>query len=218
MILNTSGTTGASKQIYQPEHKLKIANAIARDAQRITKDSKVYTVCKIQHAGGALAQTLPAQEIGATVDVVDFNAYRFMSDIKKYTHTHLTPGHARAIMGTKAFSNADFSGLWVTCGSDIVDWKTITAFVERGATFMTNWGMTELGPVAVNTTFDNIEKVKEYSSLHSAPLLGDVKYCNTRIIDGELHVRGDICVYDDWFATGDLVEEVEGKIYYLGRK
>lgn len=218
MILNTSGTTGTPKQIYQTEHKLRIANVIARAAQRITKDSKIYTVCKMQHAGGALAQTMPAKEIGATVDIVDFNAYKFMKDIINYTHTHLTPGHAHAIMGTKAFADANLSGLWVTCGSDIVDWKTITAFVERGATFMTNWGMTEVGPIAINTTFDNIEKVKEYSSLHSAPLLGDIKYCNVRIVDNQLFVCGDICVYDDWFATGDLVEEIEGKIYYLGRK
>ena len=52
----TSGTTGPSKPIHQPVEKIRAANRIARDVQMITKDSKVYTVCSMDHAGGLLAQ------------------------------------------------------------------------------------------------------------------------------------------------------------------
>jgi len=41
----------------------------------------------------------------------------------------------------------------------------------------------------------------------------------------ELIVKGDICIYDDWFSTGDLVikknkissNDVSSVIYFLGR-
>jgi long-subunit acyl-CoA synthetase (AMP-forming) len=51
------------------------------------------------------------------------------------------------------------------------------------------------------------------------PIMGDTFYCDYKIDDdGELHVRGDICVYDDWFATGDIVRQDDGVMYYNGRK
>jgi acyl-coenzyme A synthetase/AMP-(fatty) acid ligase len=48
--------------------------------------------------------------------------------------------------------------------------------------------------------------------------MGDKTYCETKIVDGELYVKGYICVYDDWFATGDLVEYKDDIYWYLGRK
>ena len=99
----TSGTTGIPKEIIQSPTKLKAADEIAIKCQEITPDSKIYTICKLDHAGGLLAQTLPAVRIGAEVTVEPFNAFRFCREIKKYSHTHITPGHARLIMRTKGF-------------------------------------------------------------------------------------------------------------------
>lgn len=212
----TSGTTGIPKEIIQSPTKLKAADEIAIKSQEITPDSKIYTICKIDHAGGLLAQTLPAFRIGAEVTVEPFNAFRFCREIKKYTHTHITPGHARLIMRTKGFKDLDMSGVWVTCGSDPIDWDIIESFVERGATFMANWGMTEVGPCAINHVFRTIEDVQEVKDENT--ILGTNEYCETKIIDNELYVRGDICVYDDWFATGDLVELKGDILYYLSRK
>ena len=62
----SSGTTGPAKEIYQSPEKIKHANTIAREVQKITTTSKIYTVCKLDHAGGLLAQTLPAIEIDAS--------------------------------------------------------------------------------------------------------------------------------------------------------
>ena len=219
--LESSGTTGAPKKIFQTPEKLRAANLAAIDSQELTKNSRVYTVCKMKHAGGLLAQTLPAYSIGANITIEDFNAYRWVKEIYKYTHTHLTPNHCRAIMGTKDFWNCDLNGLWVTCGSDPVTWDIIEAFVNQGATFMTNWGMTEIGPCAINTVFDSIEIVNSYKEyqLDSMTLLGDTAYCDWKVQDEELFVKGDICVYDDWFATGDLVAtNYPGDLYYARRK
>ena len=217
VTINTSGTTGEPKSITQTPEKMKFADEIAIDSQQITKDSKIYTVCKLQHAGGLLAQTLPALRIGAEVVVEDFSAYRWVKEINKYTHSHLTPKHATAIMKTKGWRKVDLTGIWITCGSDPVPWYTISAFVEKGATVMANWGMTEVGPCAINTVFETLDKVEEYK--HELTILGDRFYCDTTIgPDGQLYIKGDISVYgDNWFATKDVVKEENNRYYYVKR-
>lgn len=215
-VIKTSGTTGTPKDIIQTPEKLKAADEIAIASQQLTSKSKVYTICKTTHAGGLLAQTLPAFRIGAEVSIETFNAFSFCREIKKYTHTHITPGHAQLIMRTKGFKDLDLTGIWVTCGSDPVEWNIIEAFVNRGATFMANWGMSEIGPCAINRVFRNIEDIETVKDEQT--ILGTLEWCETKIIDSELHVRGDICVYDGWFATGDLVKRQNGILYYIGRK
>ena len=218
-VLRSSGTTGEPKSIFQSPEKLKAANAVAIDSQEITSKSRVYTVCKTQHAGGLLAQTLPAFSVDADIVIEDFNAYRFVKEIHKYTHTHITPNHAKAIMGTKAFETIDLSGVWVTCGSDPVTWDIIEEFTKRGATFMVNWGMTEIGPCAINKVFrshnDTINA--KFWAYYDSTIIGDRIYCDYKIENGELWVKGDICVYDDWYNTKDRVINHYSTLYYQGR-
>jgi acyl-CoA synthetase (AMP-forming)/AMP-acid ligase II len=218
--LTSSGTTGAAKTIFQTPAKLAAANRIALEAQAMTAESRVLTVCSMSHAGGVLAQTLPALSIGAHVEIKPFNAFRFWRDIKGYTHTHLTPEHCRLLINTNTFADADLSGVFIACGSSEVSFDLIEAFVQHGAVFMCNWGMTEIGPITINTVFDTIEKVIDYrkQSVTDATLLGDRYYCDYKIIDNQLFVKGDCCVYDNWFNTGDLVRlNAHGALYYLGR-
>jgi acyl-CoA synthetase (AMP-forming)/AMP-acid ligase II len=197
------------------------ANKVAAAAQNITKQSRILTVCRMTHAGGLLAQTLPGLSVYAHVEIKPFNAFTFARDIDGYTHTHLTPMHCKLLMQTKSFSSLDLDGVFVTCGSDNVTFDTIEAFVERGAIFMCNWGMTEIGPVTINTIFDTLEKVKQYreQALADGTLLGDRFFCEYKIIDDELWVRGDVCVYEDWFNTHDLVAlNEQGAMFHLGRR
>lgn len=213
--LSTSGTTGRPKKIFQDPYKIKHSNIIARKVQNITKNSRILTVCSLKHAGGLLAQTLPAYEIGASVTIEPYNPYRWVMEIEKYTHSHLTPRMAEAIIKTKSFRKLDLSGITIMCGSDPVHEYEINCFLEQGATFIANWGMTEIGPVAINKTFqpgDVAENYLEYT------VLGDTFHCDYKIVDNELHVKGAICVYPEWFATGDLVVEEAGTLYYVGRK
>ena len=218
--LSSSGTTGPPKQIYQSPTKLKNANKVARECQKISSKSKIYTVCKMEHAGGLLAQTLPAFEIGADIDIEKFNAYKFCKKITNYTHTHLTPSHAKAIRLTKSFKNINLKGVWITCGSEPVEWGLIIDFVKKGCNFMVNWGMTEIGPCAINTVFKNIETVIEYKKRSlKGTLIGDRIYCDTKIQNNTLHVKGKISVYNNsWFNTKDIVKFNEKKeIYIQGR-
>lgn len=210
--LPTSGTTGAPKRIFQPPHKLSAANSVARQVQDITVNSRILTVCTLTHAGGLLAQTLPAVEVGADVDIQKFNPYSWVRQITDYTHSHLTPNMARAVIKTRGFNTVNLSGITVMCGSDKVHSSIIRSFIDRGATFITNWGMTEVGPVAINQTFNPGDTVKTTETI-----MGNCVHCDVKIEDNQLFVRGDICVYDDWFATGDLVTYNNGVYYYLGR-
>lgn len=219
VTISSSGTSGTPKDFFQHPKKLHHSNLAAIDAQKLTASSKVYTCCKITHAGGLLAQTVPALSIGAHVDIVQFNAYHFVRDIKNYTHSHITPLHAKAIMMTKGFHNLDLTGITITCGADPVTWDIIESFVSKGCKFISNWGMSEIGPVAINVTFDDLDQVKFYKDLcpPNATILGDTAYCNFKIDNSELVVAGDICVVDDWYYTKDLVEQVNGVLFYKGR-
>lgn len=211
--LPTSGTTGAPKHIFQTPQKLQAANNVSRQVQDITVNSRILTVCTLTHAGGLLAQTLPAVEVGADVDIQKFNPYSWVRQITDYTHSHLTPNMARAVIKTRGFNTVNLSGITVMCGSDRVNSGIIQSFIDRGATFIANWGMTEVGPVAINQTFNPGDTVNTTETI-----MGNSVHCDTKIVDGELYVKGDICVYDDWFATGDIVSEVNGMFYYMGRK
>ena len=214
--IRSSGTTGPAKELYQSPEKIKHANKIAREVQKITSSSRVYTVCKLDHAGGLLAQTLPAIEVGAEVVVEQFNPYRWISNIDNFTHSHLTPGMALAISKTKGWQNLDLTDKIIACGSDRVPAECINKFVAKGATFISNWGMSEVGPVAINKTFTPSDSAAYDIPLHT--IMGDTAYVQTKIVRHELYVKGDICVYDDWFATGDLVKYENGCYWYYGRK
>jgi acyl-CoA synthetase (AMP-forming)/AMP-acid ligase II len=217
--IKSSGTTGPQKTIWRSPKNLKACNKIAIDSQQITSKSKIYTVCKMEHAGGLLAQTLPAISINANVTIESFNAYRFIKEINKYTHTHLAPGHAKAIIKTKGFKNLNLKGIWVTCGSVCVEWHIIESFVKQGATFMANWGMSEIGPLTINKVFHELDQIQEVKRKET--ILGDTYYCDWKIEDNKLFVKGDICAYDGWFNTQDIVKlskETPYVMYYVERK
>jgi acyl-CoA synthetase (AMP-forming)/AMP-acid ligase II len=219
VVLYSSGTTGEPKKLPQMPKKIRGASVVARQVQGIKPDSKIYTVMSLNHAGGLLGQVMPALEIEAYVYVEKFNPYTFIKEINKYTHTHITPAHAKAIMKTKGFWNLDLTGITITCGSEPVTWDIIEAFVGRGCKFIVNWGMTEIGPIAINhafTSIDEVNRVKSFAPANST-VMGSVKYCQYKIENGELVVKGDICIYKDWFHTGDLVSEVNGFLFYHGR-
>lgn len=214
--IKSSGTTGPPKNLFQNPEKIKFANKVAIDVQKITNTSKVYTVCKLDHAGGLLAQTLPALEIDAEVVIEQFNPFRWVNNITYFTHSHVTPGMALAITKTKGWNNLDLSNKIIACGSDKVPAECINRFVSKGATFIANWGMSEVGPIAINKTFTPNDS--EAYDLPGYTLMGDLSFCNTKIIRHQLYVKGDICIYDDWFATGDVVKYAEGCFWYYGRK
>jgi acyl-CoA synthetase (AMP-forming)/AMP-acid ligase II len=218
--ITSSGTTGIPKTIHRTPSNLKACIDVAINGQSLTPESKVLTVTRMTHAGGLLLQSLPAFTLGCELTIQAFNAFTFLKDFKNYTHTFLPPAMMTAVMSTKEFKQCDLSGKFIVGGSDPVSWEMIEAFVERGAILQTNWGMSEIGPCVINTTFTSLEQVHAYkkTSIEGLALLGDTFYCDTKIVNGILHVKGDICVFDGWFNTGDrVVVTTDNHYYYAGR-
>jgi len=221
VTIRSSGTTGDPKDIYRSPDNLKACIDVAVSAQKLTQRSKVLTVTRMTHAGGLLTQTLPAYYIGAEFKIKQFNAFTFLKDFANYTHTFLAPAQMTALMNTKGFANCDLTGKRILGGSDPVTWEMIEAFVSKGAIVQPNWGMSEIGPITINIEFDSIDKVQYVKERcpDDYTIMGDTYYCDWKIVDHELYVKGPTCIYDDWFATGDIVALDMGKrMYYLGRK
>ena len=216
--IRSSGTTGDPKQIYRSPSNLKACIDVAVSAQQLTQRSRVLTVTRMTHAGGLLTQTLPAYSIGADFKIQQFNAFTFLKDFADYTHTFLTPAHMTALMKTKGFKDCNLSGKWILGGSDPVSWEIIEAFVSKGAVVQPNWGMSEVGPITINTVFDTIDKVQEYKQrVNSQTILGDTVYCDIKIIDNVLYVKGDLCYAEGWYKTNDIVDKIDNIFIYNGR-
>ena len=219
--ISSSGTTGEPKQVYRSAKNLKACIEVAVSAQQLTQRSKVLTVTRMTHAGGLLTQTLPAYSIGAEFKVQQFNAYTFLKDFSAYTHTFLAPAQMTALINTKGFKNADLSGKRILGGSAPVTWEMIEAFVERGAIIQPNWGMSEIGPITINIEFSDLDHIRHVKKLcpNDYTIMGDKYYCDWKIVNHELYVKGPTCIYDDWFPTGDLVTlDMSSRMYYYKRK
>lgn len=218
----SSGTTGDTKLIHRTPNNLKVCNKVAIHAQKLTKKSKVLTVTDMSHAGGLLLQTLPAYTLGCKViDVEKFNAFNFLKKVKGYTHTFLTPGQMTAVMMTKGFKDCDLTGIRILGGSNPVSWEMIEAFVSKGAIVQPNWGMSEIGPMVINIVIDKLGHVEHLKQItpEGCTILGNAYWCDWKIIDNELYVKSDMCIYNDWFATGDIVSlDTDNRMYYQGRK
>ena len=217
--ISSSGTTGTPKPVFRSPENIRYSNAVAIQAQKITKDSRILTVTRMTHAGGLLTQTLPGFTLGCDLKIQPFNAFSFLKDFADYTHTFLTPAHMLAIMKTKGFEDCDLTGKYILGGSDPTSWDMIEAFVARGAIVTPNWGMSEIGPITINTEFDSLQKVKEYSKTapENATILGDRFWCQFKIVNGELVVKGTTCAMPGWYQTGDQVIMSGSTMYYQGR-
>lgn len=210
-VISSSGTTGTPKKIYRDPNNLKACNEVAIEAQKITKNSSIYTCTRMTHAGGLLLQTLPAYTLGCDITIEKFNAYTFLKRLKYHTHTFIAPAMCEALLNTKSFNTANLTGKFVAMGSDPIPAHHIQAFVDRGATVLANWGMSEIGPCVINKLYKLGDKVDDN-------ILGNTFWTEYKIKENQLYVKGPMCIYDDWFPTGDLVQQQGADLYYVRRK
>lgn len=220
ITIKTSGSSGEPKEVYQSPAKIKADALNAIEVQEITKDSSVYTCLSLERAGGLFAQSIPALLAGASLTIESFSPYQYVRVADKYTHTHLTPKQAKAVMLTKGFKNLNLKGKVFLIGSEPVTWDIIEAFVERGATVITIWGMTEIGVNAIlhkfRSVFDVVAAKTKCPS--NSTILGNIFHCEWKVDENNcLWVKGDSCVYEDWFNTKDQVVDYFGCLWYTGR-
>lgn len=217
--ISSSGTTGTPKQIYRSPNNLEACNSVAIKDQNITSKSRIFTCTRMTHAGGLLLQSLPAYTLGCDIHITKFNPFTFLKEFDSYTHTFLPPAMCNALIKTKGFKNADFTGKVIAMGSDIIPWDHIHKFVSKGATVIANWGMSEIGPCAINTKFETLKYVERHTEWapNTLPIMGENLNCLYKIdyTNDQLYIKSDLCIHNDWFATGDKVE-LKYKIPQLG--
>lgn len=219
ITIKTSGSSGIPKSIYQSPDKIFEDYERCIKIQDIDNFSDIYTCLDLKKAGGLFAQTIPALLEMADVTLAKFNPYEYVRRVESFTHSHLTPKQAKAVLRTKGFKKLNLIGHTFLVGSEPVTYDIITAFVATGAKVILIWGMTEIGPNAIMHIFNNMDEVRALEAItppNSTPL-GNIITCEVSIINNELHVRGDQCVYDDWFNTKDTVIEKDGHLFYTGR-
>jgi acyl-coenzyme A synthetase/AMP-(fatty) acid ligase len=222
ITIYTSGSSGTPKEIYQPPSKIKADAQNACRVQNINQDSKIYTCLNPTRAGGLFAQTIPGLIAGAEIDLAKFNPYEYVKVADKYTHTHLTPLQAKGVMKTKGFADLDLKGKTFLIGSEPVTYDIVEQFLERGATVITIWGMTEIGVNAIMHKFKSVFDLVAAKTITppNSTILGNIFNCEWKVDNKCLWVKGDICVYNDWYNTKDqvLVDEKWGWLWYTGRE
>lgn len=113
----------------------------------------------------------------------------------------------------------------IICGGAKLDPKAAKGMTDFGINVCEGYGITECSPViSCNRLKSNV--------FGSVGVKGPDEFCQIKVIDNELCVKGDIVfkgyfenekaykevVKDGWFHTGDLCKIKNGRIYIVGRK
>ena len=216
-ITFSSGTTNTPKKIWHPKDKLNLTSEVYKRTHNLDASSRILNFMPRYHIGG-LALELAGQYVGASVTNIEFNAYNFLDQLDDYSHTMLPDSSISALRKTKKFNDYNFKDKFLHCGTEPHKKENILSLVERGGTAFCNWGMTEIGPICIHTTFKpyDTERVEKY--FKPGFLLGDNFEIEWKTDSDELVVRSEMSIYKDWFYTGDIVKFVDGALYYVKRR
>jgi acyl-coenzyme A synthetase/AMP-(fatty) acid ligase len=216
IFMFSSGSTGVRKDIWMPGTMIEANADNAIDCQQLSFEDKILTVCSLNHTGGTNAQTIPALLCGAHTIIEPFNAFNFFRLLTEHniTVSHLIPVHIDMLIKINPDIKLPTLRL-ITAGSDCVYPHHIDFWISRGVEFVANYGMTEAGPIIINHRYLPGEDLTSHAT---GVVLGDTYWCDYKIINGELYLKGACINVDDWLATGDCVEQLGPWMFYKGRK
>lgn len=212
----STGSTGTPKKIWHSADKLNLSSEVYRRSHDLTITSSILNFLPLTHIGG-LALTLAGHYVGCEVVQTKFTPYSFLNQLREHSHTMVTDTTITVLRKTKQFQDYSFENKFIHNGTEPHSVDNVIALVERGATVLCNWGMTECGPLCINTTFKpyDVDHVKEMFA--PGALLGDNFEVEWKIDDGELVIRSDMSIYKDWYYTGDIVKYENDALYYIRR-
>lgn len=216
IMLASSGSSGTRKFIWL-SGRMMLANAqVAIESQKLTNNDRILTVCSLNHTGGINAQTIAGLIVGAHVFVEPFNAFNFFRLIAQHniTISHLVPIMIDTLAKLNNYCSVPSLRL-IVAGSDCVYQHHVKFWIDRRIDFMINYGLTEAGPVIINHVFTD----DDYEIFNTGVPLGTLTWCETKIVDGELLLRGNnVSSNEEWLATGDCVYLHNKWFMYQGRK
>ena len=239
IILWTSGTTRSPQGVHL-SHQAWLSNAAAKlAAVPQSSDDIRLTVLPLSHAyartcdlgtwllsGSTLAITIGLNGLLNTapiirptlINCVPSIAYRLLETLDEGGSGKSDSAKSRSAIGIERLRLLGVGGAPLSEGA-FAQWK------DRGVTVIQGYGLTETGPVICSATPGN-----------AAPgLVGDfVDGWESRVVDGELHVRGPYTMegywqqeqatrekldLSGWIRTGDQVDwdETSGQRRVLGR-
>jgi acyl-coenzyme A synthetase/AMP-(fatty) acid ligase len=219
LILNSTGTTGPSKKIYQSPSKLlsNIKNEVK--VFNINKDSYILNCSPLSHIT-AYYVSLPGLFVGAKViqkEMEHIEYLDFLINDNTITHTVVPPLKLKEIMEEQRFSKLKLNNTYVIFGKNFVTKEDVRVWIKKGAWVITNWGMSEIGPLCCYSIFKTEEDLDNIWKLEDKVCMGNNLLIEAKIVDGEWVVRGETSIYKDWFFTNDKMLEHKGTYYYLGR-
>lgn len=216
LYMYSSGSSGKSKPPIRIPESMILANCeIASKSQDLTYEDNILTICSLNHTGGLNAQTIPGLLAGSTIHIKNFNAFTFFKDLIDYniTKTHLIPIMIDSLIKLNSFKDNKLK--LVVAGSDCIKKEHVKFFIDHKIPFMCNYGLTEAGPIIINHTF---HANKELDIFDLGFPLGDKCWTDYKIEDDELVIKGKSVYVDDWFKTGDCIEQHKNWVFYKGRK
>lgn len=217
VLFSSGSSSGIRKEIPMPERMIMANASNAINCQEINSSDRILTVCSLNHTGGLSAQTIAGLLVGAHNIIEPFNAFNFFRLLRDndVTLTHLIPAHIDALI--KVNPDIELPSLrLVVAGSDCVYKHHVDFWTSKNKSFIANYGMTEAGPIIINHKFEpNVDEL----IFDTGVPLGTQTWADTKIVDGELYLKGDAVITgDQWLATGDCVEMHNGWFIYRGRK
>lgn len=242
VIIFTSGTSGRHKGVML-SHRNIISDALL-GAEMIGADAlkagdRTIPVLPVFHMFGITASILAPLCIGLTVFVIPDMKYviRSLAQIRPRI-LFLVPMIAKTLlsrvrlllkngMPREAIREQVLGGLpMIVSGGAALQPDLIDAFAELGVALLNGYGITECSPIVTTSTFGR-------NVPGSVGRVGQTSYAEVRIIDGRIHVSGDIVMQgycgDEpspfkticgkrWFDTRDngCISE-DGDLFITGR-
>ena len=219
LIIFSSGSTGKSKAILH--NFVPLLDKYKQDR----KCMRMITFLLFDHLGGINTLLYILSNAGFIVTLQSRRPEQVCQLIEKYKVEILpvSPTFINMLLLSEAYKKYDLSSLTlVTYGSEVMPQSTLTRFHELFPQIhmLQTYGLSETGALRTKSKSSDSLWIK----------LRDSKECQSRIVDGQLQLKGhsDMIGYlnapspfteDGWLKTGDVVETDDTGEYFriLGR-
>ncbi|MFJ6080874.1 o-succinylbenzoate--CoA ligase [Streptomyces sp. NPDC092369] len=240
VIMYTSGTTGRPKGAMLTHGNLTWNAVNVLVDTDLIADERALVSAPLFHTAGLNMLTLPVLLKGGTCVLVEsFDPGQTLELIQRHRITFMfgVPTMFDQVARHPHWPAADLSSLRIlTCGGSPVSTQLITAYQERGLTFLQGYGMTEASP---GTLFLDAEHAVSKAGSAGVPhFFSDVRVVRPDLVPVDIGETGEVVVRgphvmpgywglpeetaasftDGWFRSGDAARvDEDGYVHVVDR-